>query len=369
MKDWAYAIVVRLYRVLLAFYPHDFRSAFGTEMQDDFQESLFEIQQSGRERIGRLLWRELSHWPGSVLREYLRARRKTMSINGYVDEKPLQPNELLASMMLFLLPMVSILLTTGVSLPNWTNILLVLFFWGCIIFAVGLAISKRLPRWSLSYLGVLLMIGLVLGQFDRAWTWIYPYFLQSFGPRSMWPLGIRIVYSSGGAFSMIFSILLSALALVGVLGLFPFTRKIWYRIRSDWTQLSFLIYGSLVFFISIAFEEFQYDEISKLAAWIFLALGAWKYLRSGEKKQRILGLIGGATGAMWVVAISYWILIPLQNWQDRYSLISMNDLRWTDTSTAIIGWICILLVIIAPALLNLLPLHNDSTRQNEATTS
>ena len=350
MNRWA-RVSMKLYRALLAFYPRGFRSVFGEEMQDDFQSALLEAQHSGGKLTWQLLWREFRYWPGSVRREHLRARRMKMPSNGFIDEKPLQRSELLAAMMLFLLPMVSILLTTGISLPNWANILLVFTFWGCIIFSVGLAITKRLPRWSLPYLGALLVIGLIVAQFDRAWTWTYPYFIQAFGSRSTWPLGIRIIYVSGGAFSTIFLILVSSLVLAGIFGLFPITRKIWHRIRRDWTQLSFLIYGSLVFLISIAFEEFRYDEIPKLLAWISLAVGAWLYLRSNEKSQRILALLGGATGAMWIIAISYWVLIPLQDWPTRYA----KNFRWTDTSTAIIGWICFLLAMIAPALLNFLP--------------
>ncbi|MGD8404019.1 MAG: hypothetical protein PVJ21_10185 [Anaerolineales bacterium] len=350
MKGWA-RIVLKVYRALLVIYPRGFRSAFGEEMRDDFHSALIEIQPTGKAGIWQLLWREFRYWPESVWREHLRVRRMKMTSNRFADEKPLTRRELLAAPMLFLLPIISILLTTGISLPNWANILLVFILWGCIFFSVGLAVAKKLPRWSLPYLGVLLVIGLLFAQFDRAWTWTYPYFIQAFGSRSTWPLGIRVIYGAGGALSMILLILVGAIALVGILSLLPITRKLWYRIRSDWTQFSFLIYGSLVFFVSIAFEEFQYDELSKIIAWISLALGALLYLRSNEIKQRILALIGGATGAMWTIAISYWVLIPLQDWPTRY----VKDFLWTDTSTAILGWVCFLLIMIAPALLNLMP--------------
>ena len=279
-----------------------------------------------------------------------------MFSNRPLTEKPLTRSELLAAMMIFLLPMISIFLTIWLLLPQWANIILVIIFWGCIIFAVGLAIVKKLPRWSLSYLGFLIAVGLVLSRFDQAWTsWIYPIFIESYGPRSMWPLGIRIIYSGIGALVYAFSLLLGALILVNLLRLIPFTRRIWQRIRADWTQLSFLIYGSLVFLISIAFEEYQYDEIWKIGAWVSLAIGGWLFMRAKVQKQRILTLIGGTTGALWIVAIGTWVLIPLQDWESRYSLITMQNLRWTDTSMILIGWICFLLVMIAPALLNFLP--------------
>ena len=366
MTGWTRRLI-RLYRVLLAFYPRGFRSAFGEEMEDDFQAALVETQRADGGETWQLLWREFRHWPGSIWQAHLQARSKKMPSNGFIEEKPMQPSELLAAMMLFLIPMVSILLTTGIRLPNWANILLVFTFWGGIIFAVGLAIAKRLPRWSLSYLGILLIIGIIFGQFDRAWTWTYPHFIQSFGPRSMWPLGIRIIYSAGGTLTFIFSILLGALILVSFLRLIPYTRIIWLRIRTDWTQLSFLLYGSIVFLVIFAFEEYRYDDIWKFAAWASLALGAWLHLHAKRQKQRILALICGATGAMWIIAFGTWFLIPLQDWQERYSLISIQDLRWTDTSVAIIGWICILLAMIAPALLNLLPTPPSLDSQKDVT--
>ena len=362
MNRWA-RVAMKLYRALLAFYPQGFRSVFGEEMQDDFQSAVLEVECSSGKHAWQLLWREFRHWPGSIWREHLRARRMIPSY-GFIDEKPLQRSELLAAMMLFLLPMVSIFSTTGIHLPNWTNILLVFTFWGCIIFSVGLAVAKRLPRWSLSYLGVLLIIGIIFGQFDRAWAWTYPYFIQSFGPRSMWPLGIRIIYGGGGTLTFILSILLEALILVSLLRLLPYTRIIWLRIRTDWTQLSFLLYGSIVFLVIFAFEEYRHDEIWKVAAWASLSLGAWLHLQAKRQKQRILALICGASGAMWIITIGTWVLIPLQDWQERYSLISMQDLRWTDTSVAIIGWICILIIMVAPALLNFLP-HTSSPNVQE----
>ena len=61
------------------------------------------------------------------------------------------------------------------------------------MFALGLAIVKKLPHWSLSYLGFVLMVGIILSQQYRVWEWIYHYFIQSFGPRSFWSLPIRII--------------------------------------------------------------------------------------------------------------------------------------------------------------------------------
>jgi hypothetical protein len=278
-----------------------------------------------------------------------------MPSNGSIEEKPLPRSELLAAMIIFLLPLVSIVAITGISLPQWIDYFVLILFWGAVLFALGLAIIKRLPRWSLSYLGFVLMLGFVLSPYSRLWGWIYPYFIQSFGPRSYWSLPIQIIYVGIFAFIMLFSILLSALILVNLLRLLPYTRGVWQRIRADWTQLSFMLYGGLVFGILLAFEEYRQEEIWKLTAWICLALGAWLYLRAKGQKQRILALICGATGAMWIVALAKWVLIPLQKWPTGYPVAPSETSRWVETSGAMIGWVWILIMLIAPALLNLLP--------------
>lgn len=278
-----------------------------------------------------------------------------MPSNGSIDEGPLPRSELLAAMIIFLLPLFSIWAVTGISLPQWMDYFLLILFWGTVLFALGLAIIKGLPRWSLPYLGFVLVLGIILSRSDRIWSWIYPYFIQSFGPRSYWSTLIRVFYSGIFAFIMSFAILLSALILVNLLRLLPYTRRVWQRIRADWTQLSFMLYGGLVLGILLVFDEYRHEDIWKLIAWICLALGAWLYLRAKGQKQRILALIGGTTGAMWIVALAKWVLIPLQAWPTGYPVAPSEATRWVETSGALIAWVCCLIILLAPALLNLLP--------------
>ena len=353
MSRWMH-LIIRIYHILLAFYPSSFRAEFSEEMQDVFAAALAAAQHPGGEQPWQLLWRELRAWPGSVLQAYLRARRRKMPANGFIEEKPLSRGELLAAMVIFLLPLFSIFVTTGRALPQWMDYLVLVLFWGAVLFALGLALIKRLPRWSLPYLGVVLMPGIIITAAPLFSGWLYPYFIQSFGPRSYWPLPVRISYGGINAFLLLFLILLSALILVNLLRLLPYTRGVWQRIRADWTQLSFMLYGGLVFAIILAFEEYRYEDIWKFIAWICLALGAWVYLRAKGHKQRILTLIGGATGAIWIVALAKWVLIPLQKWPTGYPIAPTEATRWAETGNTMIGWVWIIFMLIAPALLNLL---------------
>jgi hypothetical protein len=329
-------------------------------MKDDFQSALIETQRPDSEHSLQLLWRELRQWPGSVLQEHLRVRRSKMFSNKVMDEKPMTHRELLAAMIFFLLPIFSILLVTDTKSLQWMDYILLILFWGSIIFAVGLAISRRVPRWSLPYLGFISMVGIIAAGTDRFWGWIFPYFIKSFGSRTVWPLSVRIIYVGIFGFIMTIMILLSAMILVNLLRLLPYTRSVWIRIRADWTQLSFMLYGGLVFTIMLLFDEYRHEEIWKFIAWTCLALGAWSYLRVKSQKRRILSLLSGATGAMWIVAIAKWVLVPLQKWPTGYPIAPSETTRWLETSSAMLDWVWILIMLMAPALLNLLPSPTNS---------
>ncbi|HEX6303310.1 MAG TPA: hypothetical protein VFZ76_03910 [Anaerolineales bacterium] len=275
-------------------------------------------------------------------------------------EKPLPRSEWLAAMAIFILPLlipiIGYLASTGTSIPRWLDAIILILFWGVLIAALVLAIFKGLPRWSLSYLGFYLMLGILLARYDRIWAgWIYPEFIQAFGPRSLWPLAVRVGYGAVFALIILFSILLSALILVNLLRLLPDYSDLWQRMRGDWTQLSFVVYGGLVPGILFTFDEYHYDQIWLFMAWTCLALGAWLYLRARKRKQRILALMGGATGAMWIVALAKWVLIPLQHWPDGYPVAPSPATRWLETGSALVGWGLILTMLLAPALLKLLP--------------
>jgi hypothetical protein len=365
---WAH-LSTRFYHALLTLYPSEFRAEFGDEMQNVFATALTEAQRRGRELPWRLFWLEIRGWPGSVLREHLRARRREMASNGFVEEKPMPRIELLVALIIFLLPLLwplfGILAATGNSLPRWVDTTVLVLLLGVVLSALGLAIVKGLPRWSLSYLGFVLMLGFILSWYDRIWGWIYPFFIQSFGPRSYWSVPMRILYVAVFEFIFLFSILLGALILVNLLRLLPHTRGVWQRIRADWTQLSFLLYGGLVISTMLLFDEYHHDNVWHLVAWSCLVLGAWLYLRAKRPKQRILALICGATGAMWIVALAKWVLIPLQKWPTGYPVSPSEATRWVEVGSAMIGWVWILVMLLVPALLSLLPQSPDPIDSSE----
>jgi hypothetical protein len=364
----------RFYGWLLGFYPAGFREEFGDELQEVFSAALQESRQPGHGQPWQVLWRELRDWPGAVLQAHKRGRRFTMVSNETIPEKPLPPVELLAAMILFVLPIVSLILGSAASLPQWlvlpmTNLVvgrvarlpqrleitLVFLFWGVLLFSIVLALLRGLPGWSLPTFGFLLVVGLVLSN-GRIWSWTFPVFLEVFGARLTWSMPVQVGYNGIHILLMALSLLVAALLLVGLLGLLPFTRQVWRRIRNDWTQLSFLLYGGLVFYVVLAFEEYRGDTLWKLAIWSCLAVGAWLYLRARSPRSRILALIGGTTAALWLMALAKWFLIPYQMWPVGYPYSPSEASRWLETSGALFTWVFYLAIMLAPVLLvKLLP--------------
>ena len=69
-----------------------------------------------------------------------------------------------------------------------------------------------------------------------------------------------------------------------------------------------------------------------------------------RKKKRFLALVGGATVAMWIVAIGKWIIVRMQSWPVNLESEPLFEAVYTISS-----WIITIAALIAPASLNLLP--------------
>ena len=56
----------------------------------------------------------------------------------FIEEKPLPRSELLAAMIIFLLPLISIFASTDINLPQVDGLCsCVILFWGAVLFALG----------------------------------------------------------------------------------------------------------------------------------------------------------------------------------------------------------------------------------------
>jgi hypothetical protein len=266
--------------------------------------------------------------------------------------KPLSRIDWLAALIIFILPLAGIALNlVAVGFPNWMGSILLVIFLGSIGFALVLGVIRGLPSWSLSYVGFVLTIftfyGLGLGLWGLL---IYRPWMLIFGPMDYWSLPIRLLYSGLGVAFVWFLVLIIALISIYLLKHWASIQVLWQHLRADWTLLSFLVYGGFIFYIMLTFDEYQHEDPWKFAAFTSLAAGAWLYLLAKGQKTRILALVGGVSAAMWIVAVGKWILVPMQSWP-----VNLESEGLYEPLAAIGSWIVMTAVLIAPALLNLLP--------------
>ena len=362
----------RMYQLMLACYPPGFRAEFGTEMEMVFSEALRGIQDSGKNSLWSLVWREFRYWPGSVIQEHLQARRNTMTVQDPFT--PIRPAELLAALAIFLIPTLAALLVTILGeaklnqLPNWLDVLMVIFFLGSLLASFGFAVIRGFPRWSPPYLGILVVAFLLLGPFwpmQRTMDWAYFRLFRPLGEMNGWSMFERVLFQGVQGAILWFFVPLIALILITLLRLLPSTRSLWRRVREDWTQLSFLVYGGIVFYILLIFDEYQQKEIWSLAAWISLGIGCLLYLYSRDKTRRILLLLSGATLAMWIVATGKWFLVPIQDWGPNVIVNPVETERWFEFYGTLVEWICIVIALLSPAVLRFLPTSQAFNSQEE----
>ena len=279
------------------------------------------------------------------------------SQGSFEPNKPLTLLHWLAALALFIFPLISTALQLMMPLPDGSGLLLFILFFGCIGFAFVLAIINGLPRWSFSYSGFVLTILVSYSLGILLWgIFVFPAWMLIFGTMDFWSLTVRLLYSGlMKAFTWLL-VLLIAVILLALIRHWPKTHSLWKRVREDWTHLSFLLYGGVIFHIWLTFDEYHHENIWLFAAFANLAIGAWLYLRSHRKLTRILALVGGATGSLWLIAIAKWNLVPLQTWP-----VNLEGERIFEALAAIGNWIVTSLALIVPAIFRFLPSSTSTT--------
>jgi len=156
-------------------------------------------------------------------------------------------------------------------------------------FLVVLAVSARqgFPRWTLPYwslvgiffLYLMTFSGTIVGQnFDGGW-WIWLPVVLAAG------VGAWLGMKSNRAGSST------------------------YFTKSDWTSVSFLLYGMLPALLVAAFDEVHDSNIMILSSMLILAAGALFHMRSTRVWQRALSLVLGFCMSWGLAAINlanYW---------------------------------------------------------------
>ena len=340
-------ILAWLYALLLNLYPRAYRVEHAEELQTVFNLTVNEAAQQGGFSVIGISIRELRDLPGGIIFEHWRERRKqrmTTERGSLLTFEPGSWRETLAAMapflLLGLLPPLLRLISLRPLMPPWPGIGLTLVLAGLLgsLFVTG--IRKGMQRWVLPYVGVVLSLFSVY-VFSEL---IFGLSLVLVDHRDPWFL--RQVAYQGKLWIGLF---VATLFIVLVAWIFPRWRPFYWRIRRDWTLLSFALYGASLFALLFTFDDYPNEEPYVMAGMVILAMGGWFYLRSRRLWQRALALFTGLTLAMAVAATGKAVIYSIPGW-------SSGMFTWqSEAMSTGIMWGWLVMMVFAPILLNLLP--------------
>jgi hypothetical protein len=208
---------------------------------------------------------------------------------------------------------------------------------------------KRLPRWSLSYIGLIISAVVFLYLFhweaQRIGTFLAARFVVQ--PTNDYGRLLLILFWEGIVWLSLLVVIGSAILL---LTRFTHFQPLRQNVREDWTLVSYLVYNGSMLAVFLVFEEYRNAEPYLLTAQICLAAGAWGYLRSRRPLTGLWSMLIGGTLAMGAAALGMWVLAPLQDWTSWFRWHSPEQERWFEVQRALIGWFWMVVVLVLPAL-------------------
>lgn len=335
-------LFTQVYSALLHLYPSQFRTEFADEMRTSFADAIADAATRGVSAIVQAFSCEVRDLPTAILHEYWREKR-TMEArpdSTLVGESISWQGMLVAIVPLILLAIISLLnlfRLGGAAMPDWFGYVLLAIL--LLPFLIGL--RKGIPLWCLPYFGMFASLASLL--------YVNSFFARVGFVRVSDPWIIRVVVGSGLPWIglIIFTVLFVLITLV-----FPPLRRVYERIRRDWTVLSFGLYGAMTLGLSLTFEDYPMERgIYAIVAVLILVVGTCVYLRSSQVRQRALVLFTSITLAMTVATIGkallaaspLWPFPGTPDWQAE-AIGTVADSVWM-----------LIVVLLIPALVNFLP--------------
>lgn len=353
------AIIEWIYSGLLSFYPTKYREEFADEMREVFSQSASDACREGSISLTALLIGELLDFPGSVLQAHMGIQNADLGTARHpsqplTDPAELSWRELLLALAVFLLP-AAMLLINQADLPTSASGLNAVALFMAIMVAAGFL--RGTPLRSLPYFGVVLAIAGYLYLFQWVAGLVSPALISNFssGPWDRSTYLLLKVFSNGMLWLMLFCL---TLLVVALLTLFNRFQPLFRRVNHDWTLLSYILYGESAFTLLLLFESYRYEPSYAVASLLCLAAGGWIYLRSNQRRRRILSLVSGLTLAVWIAALGTWLSLP----DARVSIIALLAGEGSRAAgQVLLAWVLMLLALLLPGLLSRLPVssHNN----------
>jgi hypothetical protein len=149
-----------------------------------------------------------------------------------------------------------------------------------------------------------------------------------------------------------FALFSYTLLLVAVLTHFRRFRRLLTSVRQDWTQLSYILYGEMLFALILLFNDYRFTEPYAVASLLCLFAGSWLYLRSPRPWQRVFALGCGLTLATGIVVFDRWLAEPGMEGLTWVYELSGGGGRWLESAVILGEWVLMLVVLLLPGFFN-----------------
>ena len=206
--------------------------------------------------------------------------------------------ELLATLAVFLLPAVTLLLRQSPPESGALGLPSALIFLAAML-VVG--VLRRLPLRSLPYLGAILVIAAYLFLFQWVADLVSPALISNFAP-GPWDHSTHLLLKAASTGMLWLTLFCLTLLVIAFLALYNRFQPLCWRIRHDWSLLSFLLHGEAVFTLLLLVERHRTERPFAIACLLWLAAGAWFYLRTSQRWKRAIALVSGLSLGIWAVA-------------------------------------------------------------------
>jgi hypothetical protein len=354
--------LTRLYQALLRLYPSSFRGEFADEMQEVFTQAADDAANQSLFAVGELFINELRGLPAAVLSVRQSAWRKVQvaaALPAQITQIELSWKEVLVTMAVLLLPAVVILANRHMhasasggedpaSLPAGLLFLLIMLVVGILR---GFSLRSR------PYSGAVFTIAAYLFLFQWVADLVSPSLISNFSSPP-WDhstyLLLKIV-STGMFWLVLFCLTLLVVALLAVFNRF---QNVCWRIKNDWSLLSFILHGEMVFALLLLFENHRTEWPYIFTSLLCLAAGAWLYLRGVQSWHRSLALLGGLLLAVCVAAIGAYsagpvshesLLLPRSEAGLPWPPVLLSQDGWVEAGRVLLVWLWVLVALLIPS--------------------
>jgi hypothetical protein len=342
--------IVTLYRMLLRLFPLSFRDEFGDEMQSVFAELISDGAANSRLSMAGTVMSEFFSLPGAALRQY-QATWFVQKPRPAGWEGPPTRKESLLALAVFALPVLGLFQVGAAQLSDRT---LAVPIAALVLSLLVIGIARGFPRWSLPYLGLALSTACIVVIFQLEADRLYDAALSRFG---IVPLdrSSRLVLQALWAGLMWLGLFVSSYLALGLLALLKRFHNLLFRLRQDWTLVSYIFYSGALAAFTLSFTQRHHEKLFAVTSILCMAAGAWLYLRSPRPWQRSFALLSGITLAVLASAAGQWPLIPVHAWLDQANWPGLEGDSPFGISSTILEWSWMAAAILAPALLQRIP--------------